>query len=107
MHPHTEIDVKGKPFEFFLVAGNGFNFKEYKQYLTELANEAWHRPEPTYLNETILTRRGEKNGSSSIYKNICVWFDFMENDILFTLSQKESDALVKILSGIEERWGRP
>lgn len=100
------VEVEGQQVEVFLLTSCGFSFDEYQEYMQILANEEYHRPEPTYFKEAICKQLGIKNEEFDYFNaDINAWFDF-QNDVLWVLTQEYQTQLIAVLKDIQKLWSQ-
>ena len=102
----AKVDVEGHEIIIYMVAAAAFPFAMYAVHLQVLANEKYHRPEPTHLKQ-VIRKRYEIPGNDEWdddYK-VNVWFDF-QNGVLFVLSETDLDQLTSALKAIQQKWSQ-
>ena len=94
------VHVSGKNITVHMVAGKGFNFAMYQQWLQQMAEGNLRLEESPRLNDAI---RMLLKMETFTRTNINAWFDFT-NDILWTIDEKNHRNLVERLGLIEQAW---
>ena len=98
----TIVNVDSKQVVVHMLAGEGFIFADYQQYLQQLAEHKLRLQEWTSFDDVVKARAGIKT-DRRFTPRTNVWFDF-KNDILWTLSENDLKTLVSVLEVIKQTW---
>lgn len=97
----TTVTLGGKQIPIYMVASKGFLFADYQPYLQEIAGGTLRAKEWTNFDEVVRAKAGLKTFPHVPRTN--VWFDF-QNDVLWTVTEKNQKDLVAVLNGIKRKW---
>lgn len=98
-----EVRAFDRDVEFYLVARSDFDFSAYPAIIDGLIKQRWRTKEQTYLDLVLQKKFRLVKAKDYDFVETEAWFDF-QNDVLFTLSQKDADFLVVALGRIKEIW---
>jgi hypothetical protein len=94
------ISLQGKEVTVYMVAGTGFSFADYQQYLQQLVEHKLRLQEHSGFDNMVKVQLGIRINGSGYIPTYNVWFD-IQNDVLWTLSEDNLQALVSVLRGVE------
>ncbi|MDO8516425.1 MAG: hypothetical protein Q7S28_04185 [bacterium] len=92
--------------QIYMVARRDFSFVEYQPILQQLGEDKLRLKEASYFDTAIKAQLGFPLGPYE-RSRANVWFDFEENDVLWTLTKNKRKALVGALTSIEQKWATP
>lgn len=95
------VTVGGREMPVYLVAAKGFQFPDYQPYLQQLADYRLPLQERTTNFDYALKIAAGLPVDQIPRTN--VWFDF-ENDVIWTLSLSDREALLAVLENIQKSW---
>lgn len=98
----TTVNIGGKEVVVHMLAGEGFVFADYQQYLQQLAEHKLRLQEWTSFDDVVKAQAGIKTARDWTSRTN-VWFDF-QNDVLWTLTEDNLNTLVSVLEGIKQAW---
>lgn len=98
----TTVNIDGKEAVVHMLAGEGFVFADYQQYLQQLAEHKLRLQEWTSFDDVVKAQAGIKTARDWTPRTN-VWFDF-QNDVLWTLTEDNLNTLVSVLEGIKQSW---
>jgi len=95
----TVVNICNKVVVVFMVAGMGFDFTAYQQYLQRLVNGELRLRSPIYFEDAVMSETGIKP-DPQLVRLVDVWFDF-QNDVLWTLTRDNLEVLVSTMLSIK------